>query len=93
MQYNMISGIWVRLLYVMIVSGSGSNLANTAVSINFNGEVFIYSPFNRINRTSVTITITVFSTYLVPFIPDVVFVFVPISVSISSSPSRTGSYG
>jgi hypothetical protein len=32
---NMISGLWARLLYLMIVNGSGSNLANTQKLISF----------------------------------------------------------
>jgi hypothetical protein len=29
----MISGLWARLLYLMIISGSGSNLANMSLGI------------------------------------------------------------
>jgi hypothetical protein len=33
------------------------------------GEFFIHSTFNRIDGTSITITITIFSTYLIPIFP------------------------
>jgi hypothetical protein len=54
-----------------------------------NGEVFTYSTFNRIDCTSITITI--FSTYLILFIPRCFCVCSYLSFNFFISPSRTAS--